>query len=128
MEAEGEAWEENPAVYGYFSMQVDFIVSAKVHCQFPVHVLCDRGPCGGGQLCATVLRAKRNKYPEGRGAFHRALHSLSSYLGAISGGTSEVSLGSLTPLQKLLSVLVQSHSLKNNFLVSDWGSKYSSSL
>lgn len=34
MEAEGKAWDENPAVYGHLSMQVDFIVSAKMHCQF----------------------------------------------------------------------------------------------
>lgn len=28
-EAEGKAWDENPAVYCHLSMQMDFIVSAK---------------------------------------------------------------------------------------------------
>lgn len=28
-EAEGKAWDENPAAYYHLSMQVDFIVSAK---------------------------------------------------------------------------------------------------
>lgn len=37
-EAEGKAWDESPAMYGHLSMQVDFIVSAKMHCQFPVYV------------------------------------------------------------------------------------------
>lgn len=34
MEAEGKSEDENPAVYGHLSMQVDFIVSAEMHCQF----------------------------------------------------------------------------------------------
>lgn len=46
MEAEGKDWDENPAVYGHLSMQVDFIASARMHCQFPVYVLCGRAPYG----------------------------------------------------------------------------------
>lgn len=87
MEAEGKAWAENPAMYGHLSMWVDFIVSAKIHCQFPVYVLCDKGPYGGGQLCATVLREKKKKSTKGRNSFYRALRSLSSCLCAISGGS-----------------------------------------
>lgn len=51
-EAGGKAWDESPAMYGHISVQVDFIVNAKMHCQFPVYVWCGRGPYGGGQLCA----------------------------------------------------------------------------
>lgn len=134
MEAEGTAWDENPAQYGHLSMQVDFTVSAKMHCQFPVYVSRDRGPYDGGQLCATVLRAKRNKSTEGRNSFYRAQCSLSSHLHAISGGSvpssSESRLRSPTPLQKLSTVMFQSHSLKNTFSneASDWGFKHSSHL
>lgn len=116
MEAEGKAWAENPAMYGHLSMWVDFIVSAKIHCQFPVYVLCDRGPYGGGQLCATVLREKKkNQLKAGTPSTEPCAPSLPVFVPsqvAVYFPPLESSPRSLTPLQKLPSVMFQSQSKK----------------
>lgn len=61
MEAEGKVWEENLAVYGYLSMQVDFTVSAKVHCQFPVYVMWQRPIWWWPALCNSVESKKKSQ-------------------------------------------------------------------
>lgn len=56
MEAEGEAWDENPVVYGHLSMQVDFTVSANMHC---VCVMWQRPIWGWPALCNSAESKKQ---------------------------------------------------------------------